>query len=49
MPELLNDAVYIFYPIIQRNTELAAYFGRNIRPLFRAGLEAMVLLIKRNR
>lgn len=25
MPELLNDAVYI-YPIIQRNTELVAYF-----------------------
>ncbi len=46
MPELLNDAVYI-YPIIQRNTELVAYFWQKYPPTIPLRrLEAMVLLAK---
>ncbi|EJU1657591.1 hypothetical protein N4H07_000181 [Salmonella enterica] len=46
MPELLNDAVYI-YPIIQRNTELVAYFWQKHPPTIPLRrLEAMVLLAK---
>lgn len=46
MPELLNDAVYI-YPIIQRNTELVAYLWQIHPPTITLRkLEAMVLLAK---